>query len=261
MFCCAIYRPLAILLLHCLFLGVAMSPADAEDVRERYEFRVFKTLPYRLLPPKDYDAKKKYPLVVFFHGAGERGDDNEKQLVHGMADFASDDVMEEYPCIVIAPQCPADVQWVDTPWTADSHTMPKQPTQPMRLSLELIGVLQNEFSIDADRIYVTGLSMGGFGTWDAIQRQPKRFAAAVPICGGGDPAFAKQIAKMPIWTFHGDNDGTVKVKRSRDMFAAINEAGGSPQHTEYGGVGHNSWTATYANRELYAWLFAQKRGQ
>jgi len=236
-----------------------MSRLNAEDFRKRFEVRAFKNLPYRLLIPKSYDAKKSYPLVVFFHGAGERGNDNVKQLVHGMADFASDDVMDKYPCFVMAPQCPAGEQWVDTPWSAAAHKMPAKPTEPMQLSLELIGVLQNEFSIDANRIYVTGLSMGGFGTWDAIQRQPKRFAAAVPICGGGDPAYAKQIAHLPIWAFHGDKDGVVKVQRTRDMITAIKAAGGSPKYTEYPGVGHNAWTATYANRKLYAWLFAQKR--
>jgi predicted peptidase len=252
-------RWLAIFLLHAALSGGLMPCAQADDFRDRFEVREFKNLKYRLLPPKEYDADQKYPLVIFFHGAGERGDDNEKQLVHGMADFASDDVMQNHPCFVAAPQCPDGVQWVDTPWTADSHTMPKEPTLPMQLSLELIGVLEKKFSIDANRIYVTGLSMGGFGVWDAIQRQPKRFAAAVPICGGGDPAYAKQIAHVPVWAFHGDQDTAVKVERSRNMIEAIKEAGGSPRYTEYPGVGHNSWAATYANRDVYAWLFAQKR--
>lgn len=245
-------------------VGGMMATADGADVAgERFEVRVFKTdhgsLPYRLLRPKDYDASRRYPLVIFYHGAGERGDDNVKQLVHGMNDFASDDVMAKYPCFVIAPQCPNGVQWVDTPWSADAHTMPEKPTEPMRLSLELITSLQSELSIDANRLYVTGLSMGGFGVWDAIQRQPKRFAAAVPICGGGDPAFAKQLVQFPIWAFHGEADTAVKPKRSRDMVAALKAAGGSPKYTEYPGVGHNSWAATYANREMYARLFAQKQ--
>jgi predicted peptidase len=197
--------------------------------------------------------------VIFYHGAGERGDDNVKQLVHGMNDFASDDIMAKYPCFVVAPQCPNGDQWVDVPWSADSHKMPEKPTEPMRLSLELITSLQSEFSIDASRLYVTGLSMGGFGTWDAIQRYPNRFAAAVPICGGGDTEFAKQLLHVPIWAFHGEADTAVKPLRSRDMIAAIKAAGGSPKYTEYPGVGHNSWAATYANREMYAWLFSQKK--
>jgi predicted peptidase len=239
-----------------------MATAEGAGVAdERFETRVFKTadgsLPYRLLQPKDYDANRRYPLVMFYHGAGERGDDNVKQLVHGMNDFASDDVMDEYPCFVVAPQCPSEVQWVDTPWTADAHTMPEKPTEPLRLSLELITSLQSEFSIDENRLYVTGLSMGGFGVWDALQRHPTRFAAAVPVCAGGDPAFAKQIAHVPIWAFHGDADTVVKPSRSREMVAALKAADGSPKYTEYPSVGHNSWAATYANREMFAWLFAQ----
>lgn len=111
----------------------------------------------------------------------------------------------------------------------------------------------------AQRIYLTGLSMGGFGVWDAMQRKPTWFAAAVPICGGGDPTFASAIAPIPVWAFHGDSDPAVKPKRSRDMIAALKAAGGQPKYTEYPNTGHNSWTETYKNREMYAWLFSQKR--
>ncbi len=245
-------------------LASASGAWAQDDPRERFEARTYRSpqggeLPYRLLRPRSDVRQEAYPLVLFLHGAGERGSDNKKQLVHGMADFASDEIMQKYPCYVVAPQCPAGQQWVDTPWTADAHTMPENPTAAMRLALELIGALADEFPIDARRLYVSGLSMGGFGTWDALQRQPQRFAAAVPICGGGDVALAKTIAHVPIWAFHGDADRVVKPKRSRDMVAALKEAGGAPRYTEYPGVGHNSWAATYRNPELYAWLFAQQR--
>lgn len=246
-------------------LFAMVTTANADDARDRFEARVFKTdddaLPYRLLKPKNYDESQKYPLVLFFHGAGERGDDNKRQLVHGMADFASDAVMDKYPCFVVAPQCPSGSQWVNAPWSADAHETPEKPAPPMRQSLELLSALQKEFAIDADRIYVTGLSMGGFGTWDAIQRNPKLFAAAAPICGGGDsrPEKVKPIADLPIWAFHGDKDTAVKPLRSRDMIAALKKAGGAPRYTEYPGVGHNSWSATYANPEFYEWLFAQRK--
>jgi predicted peptidase len=250
-----------------LFLGgliVASSMAAAEDVRERFEKREFsdaagEKLLYRLLKPKDYDPRGKYPLVVFLHGAGERGSDNTAQLVHGMADFASDKIMESYPAFVIAPQCPEGKQWVEVPWTLDEHRMPKEPSEPLRQTLELVAAMQKEFSIDPDRLYITGLSMGGFGVWDAIQRRPALFAAAAPVCSGGDATLAKQIKDVPVWAFHGDEDGVVKVRRSRDMVAAIRAAGGSPKYTEYKGAGHDSWTATYKDPELYKWLFAQKR--
>lgn len=234
-------------------------------MKARYQKRVFRnaegeTLPYRLLLPQGYDAQRVYPLVLFFHGAGERGTDNEIQLVHGMVDFATDEAQQKHPCFVVAPQCPEQQQWVDTPWTADQHTMPAEPTAALRLSLELLTSLAEEFSIDADRLYVTGLSMGGFGVWDAIQRHPDRFAAALPICGGGDTELAKWIAHIPVWAFHGDSDPVVKPHRSRAMIEALRAAGGSPKYTEYPDVEHNSWTATYADPQVHAWLFAQRRG-
>lgn len=248
-----------------LFTMTAMlSAADVADHRDRFEPQVYADasgakLNYRLLKPKDYDPQKKYPLVLFLHGAGERGDDNEKQLIHGMNDFASDAIMAKYPAFVVAPQCPAGKKWVEVDWSADSHAMPQEPSISLRLTLEAIAALQQEFSIDADRLYITGLSMGGYGTWDAVQRYPQRFAAAAPICGGGDPAFAAGMKDVPLWAFHGDKDTAVKPHRSREMIAALKAAGGTPKYTEYPGVAHNSWAQTYANPELYAWLFAQKR--
>lgn len=240
--------------------------SHAADPRDKFEARVYRDaagveLPYRLLKPAPYSPEKKYPLVLFFHGAGECGTDNVKQLVHGMADFASDKIMADYPCFVVAPQCPEKAQWVDVPWSADSHKLPEKPAPALRQSLELIDALTKEFSIDADRLYVTGLSMGGFGTWDALCRRPNLFAAAAPICGGGDTGEAKKIAKIPVWAFHGDQDTAVKPQRSRDMIAALKAAGGSPKYTEYKDTGHDSWSATYKDPELYKWLFAQKRSK
>ena len=192
-------------------------PGWAADNRERFEKRVFVAadggrLPYRLLRPLDYRPAQKYPLVLFLHGAGERGNDNAAQLVHGMNEFAGDRIREQYPAFVVAPQCPADGQWVNVPWSADTHTLTKDPAAPLRHSLELLAALEKEFSIDARRVYVTGLSMGGFGTWDAVQRYPERFAAAVPVCGGGDATRAKPIVNVPVWAFHGADDGVVKPR-------------------------------------------------
>ncbi|MCE9527738.1 MAG: prolyl oligopeptidase family serine peptidase [Planctomycetales bacterium] len=237
---------------------------SAADHRDRFEARTFadaggKKLNYRLLRPEGYDSKKEYPLVLFLHGAGERGNDNKIQLVHGMNEFAADEIMEKYPAFVLAPQCPEGKQWVDVPWSADSHVMPKEPAEPLRQSLDLIAALGKEFSIDKSRIYVTGLSMGGFGAWDAIQRRPELFAAAVPVCGGGDAALAEKIKDVPVWAFHGAEDGAVKPKRSRDMIAALKKAGGSPKYTEYEKVGHNSWEKAYGDPKMYEWLFAQKK--
>lgn len=253
---------LALPLLMVLLMADSTSAADPLDKYEAREHSVEgQVLKYRLLKPADYDDAKSYPLVLFLHGAGERGDDNRKQLVHGMADFASDDRMQKHPAFVVAPQCPTDARWVEVDWSADSHEMPPLPSKPMAATLDLLRELQNEFSIDADRIYITGLSMGGYGVWDAIQRRPVTFAAALPICGGGDPALAKSINHIPIWCFHGADDTVVKPERSRQMIKAIEQSQPTvePKYTEYDGVGHNSWTATYKNREVLDWLFTQKR--
>ena len=235
----------------------------AADVKELFEARIYtndkgQKLGYRLLKPKDYDPAKKYPLVLFLHGAGERGDDNAVQLVHGMADFAQDENRAKYPCFVLAPQCPKNKRWVEVDWSAPTHEQPEQLSESLQLTFDAIAGLKKEFSIDDKRFYVTGLSMGGYGTWDVAQRMPGQVAAAAPICGGGDEKQAAKLVKVPVWCFHGDKDTAVKVDRSRNMIAAIKKAGGNPKYTEYPGVGHNSWTQTYKDPAFMAWLFAQK---
>jgi len=252
---------------YCFTLGLAAFMSSdclsAADNRDRFEVRVFQdgdyTLPFRLLRPKEYDAKKKYPLVIFLHGAGERGNDNVKQLRHGMNDFASDEVMAKYPAFVMAPQCPENEKWSDVDWSAMSSTLPEKPSRSLSATIKAADALQKEFSIDPARIYITGLSMGGYGTWDALSRWPKKFAAAAPVCGGGDPAYAQRIKDVPIWAFHGDEDKAVKVQRSREMVEALKAAGAAPKYTEYAGVGHDSWTRTYSDPALYEWLFAQRK--
>jgi predicted peptidase len=244
----------------------AMQTSYAADVGESFAARSFTDstgtrLLYRQLQPKDYDAKQRYPLVIFLHGAGERGDDNRIQLKHGMANYAADDLREKFPAFVIAPQCPANQKWVDVDWSGEKHTQPPKASPSMHATRELIDALQKEYSIDADRIYITGLSMGGYGTWDALQRFPELFAAGAPICGGGDPSLAERIKHIPIWVFHGEQDTVVKPIRSRSMVEALEAAGAKPKYTEYPKVGHDSWTATYANPEFHAWLFSQKRSQ
>jgi predicted peptidase len=250
-----------------LFSLLLTTMSFAADPAKVFEARAFQPeadgpkLNYRLMSPIEYDRTKQYPLVVFLHGAGERGDDNTKQLVHGMADFASDENRLKYPAFVLAPQCPNDKRWVEVDWGALKHDMPEKPSQPMGLLFQLLDAMPKQLAIDPNRIYITGLSMGGYGTWDAIQRRPDYFAAAIPICGGGDLAGAEKMKNIPIWAFHGDQDGAVKVSRSRDMIKAIEAAGGKPKYTEYPGVGHDSWTATYKNPEVLQWLFEQKKGK
>jgi predicted peptidase len=218
-----------------------------------------KTLPFRLLKPLNYNPKEQYPLVVFLHGAGERGDDNDKQLVHGVPEFLTPENRKDYPCFLIAPQCPEGKKWVEVDWSAESEIQPKGPSEPMRLTLGLIDQMRKDYPIDAKRIYVTGLSMGGFGAWDVIARRPDLFAAAVPICGGGDETTATKIAKIPIWAFHGAKDPAVNVNRTRHMIAALKKAGGEPKYTEYPDEGHASWVPAYKDAAMMKWLFAQKK--
>jgi predicted peptidase len=160
---------------------------------------------------------------------------------------------------LIAPQCPENAKWVEVDWSASTHQQPKEPSESARLTLELIAALQKEFSIDPQRIYLTGLSMGGYGTWDLLARRPELFAAGVPVCGGADESTAPKIKNLPIWAFHGAKDQAVKVERSRNMIAALKHTGGKPKYTEYPNVGHDSWNPAYKDAEMFAWLFAQKR--
>ena len=220
-------------------------------------------LPYRFYQPVPVAEGKKYPLVVFFHGAGERGLDNRYQFFRfkGVTNF-----WEKHPCFIIAPQCPPKIgnqdgesTWVQTGFGAPSHTMKAVPPWPMRLARQVLEETVAENPIDTNRIYVTGLSMGGFATWDILQRDPEKFAAAMPVCGGADAAFAAKLAHIPIWVFHGSADTTVQPRRSRDMVAALVAAGGHPKYTEYPGVGHGAWDPTYSNMEVWDWLFAQTR--
>jgi predicted peptidase len=214
---------------------------------------------YQMMTPENPAPATKYPLVIFLHGAGERGSDNDVQLVHGVKDFAKPESRKSYPCFLIAPQCPNDKKWAEVDWSATSHKRPEKPSDPATLLLKLIDSLPTQLLIDTNRIYITGLSMGGYGTWDLIARKPDLFAAAVPVCGGGDEKDASIIAKIPIWAFHGSKDTVVKPQRSTNMIEAIKKAGGNPKVTLYPEVGHNSWVNAYSDPEMLKWLFNQKK--
>jgi predicted peptidase len=244
-------------------LSLSMSVLAQSNDYPDFEKLVYKTekgtLPYRLLKPLNYDKNKKYPLVVFFHGAGERGTDNQIPLTHIAGLFLNESHRKNFPCFVVVPQCPVDVRWVEVDWGANMHTLPTNPSTPLQMTLELLGNLQSQYAIDEDRWYATGLSMGGYATWDIIARYPQKFAAAVPVCGGGDEKTALVIKNIPIWAFHGGLDKVVKTFRSQNMIKAIQQAGGTPKYTEYPNVGHDSWKPAYLEPQLLSWLFAQKR--
>lgn len=218
------------------------------------------TLNYRILSP-DYDTMRTYPLVIFLHGSGERGNDNEAQLKWGVQNFATDQMMEQHPAIVIAPQCPDNQQWAsfnDFRSSGEMRLQPK-PSSSMRLLIGLIHKMIKQQPVDTNRIYITGLSMGGFGTYDAIERYPNLFAAAIPVAGGGDPSKAALIAHIPLWDFHGAEDAAVDPRYSRVMMEALWKAGGHPGYTEYPGVGHFSWLGAYSDPAVLAWLFRQHK--
>lgn len=242
----------------------ASGAAHGADMAERFQARVYTSnihgaLPYRLLRPALYNKNTRYPLILFLHGVDERGTDNKKQLYCGLDIFADKKRMETYPCFIVAPQCPPDTLWADVDWKSERHTMKKKPTRALAMSIELIHELEKEFSIDSGRLYVVGYSMGGFGAWEAIQRWPDLFAAAVPVCGGGDEAEASRIVNIPLWAFHGALDTIVHVRRSRNMINAVVMAGGVPRYTEYAIINHLCWWLTFSDEKMFEWLFSQRK--
>ncbi len=216
---------------------------------------------YNLVRPLNPEKDKKYPLVVFLHGAGERGDDNKAQLKFFPEWMAKPENWEKYPCFVLVPQCRRGKKWVEVDWGDKlSVKSPEDPGDQMKVVMQMLDMAIKSMPIDTDRIYLTGLSMGGYGSWDWAIREPDRFAAVVPICGGGDESKADKLVNVPIWAYHGDADDAVPVERSRRMIEAIKKAGGNPKYTELPGVGHNSWTPAYTDPDgPVPWMFSQKK--
>ncbi len=212
---------------------------------------------YRYYKPKD--QSQKYPLILFLHGSGERGLDNEKHLKH-ISHLASEDFQKEFPCYILVPQCPAGVKWVNVEWNLKSHIMPPI-TVTLQSVLDLLKKIIEKDKIDVNRIYVVGLSMGGFGTWDILCREPKLFAAGVPICGGGDETKAYLIKDIPIWAFHGLQDKIVLPSRTQNMVKALEKINGKVHMTLYPDVGHAAWENALHSHDLWTWLFQQSKNQ
>lgn len=216
-----------------------------------------KTLPYRILKPENIAQGEKYPLVLFLHGAGEKGTDNQKQLVNFVWRFA--ELKNKYPCFVLAPQCPQNDSWSYYRWPVDKKMkMSTEMTDTMVFVLDLLEKIQTKYPIDNTRIYVIGISMGGIGTWDIICRYPNKFAAAVPIAGAGDTSKAEIIKHIPIWAFHGAKDPKINVECSQNMVKALKQAGGMPTYTEYPEGWHAIWDTVAKDDNLFQWLFLQK---
>ena len=198
---------------------------------------------YKIFVPHDYKGDKEYPLILFLHGSGESGDDGEKQAKQGLGN-AIGKHEKTFGFITVFPQSRKN-------WNAGS--------EDGKRAMAILDETIKAYKVDASRVYLTGLSMGGFGTWSFAAAHPTRWAAIVPICGGGDVNAASKIKDIPCWNFHGDKDTAVKVDKSRAMIDALKAAGGQPRYTEYPGVGHNSWDAAYGTAELYTWMLQQKR--
>jgi predicted peptidase len=212
--------------------ALALQPANAES--SNAEIR------YLLFFPQDYRADgPEWPLLLFLHGAGERGDDLTVVTKHGPPAIVSS--TPDFPFVVVSPQCPAYQRW-----------------RPEEL-IQLVDHVRSTYRIDRRRVYVTGLSMGGYGTWALCAAYPDQFAAAVPICGGGLPAFADKLKRIPFWVFHGQQDRIVVVQQSEEMVQALESAGGNVRFTVYPDAGHDSWTETYNDPNVYGWLLQQQR--
>lgn len=217
-----------------------------------------KELPFRWIKtPGEGDPA----LILFLHGAGERGEDNEAQLKHGVPDLLAWLTKEGKAAVVIAPQCARGVWWADLKGdfrSPEGGRLAAKPSTMMSLVFGMVDQVAKQEKVDSKRMYVTGLSMGGFGTFAAVARRPKFFAAAIPICGGGDPTKAPKMKETPFRVYHGAADQVIPARASKVMVEALKKAGGDVELEVYEGVKHDSWTRTYRNAEVWKWLFEQK---
>lgn len=251
-----------------LALAMTPSPAAEDAVPAAFEERRVSVddgghpvpFRYRLLRPEVSEPGIRHPVVLFLHGAGERGDDNEAQLTFLPRWMSEAGNRRRHPCFLIAPQCRKGHAWAEIDWKLKRPLpLAERPTADLAAAVAALDAVLASEPADPGRVYVTGLSMGGYGTWDLACRHPERFAAALPICGGGDAASARRLVTLPVWCFHGGDDPLVPAELSRAMIAAIVAAGGTPIYSELPGVGHDSWTPAYRNPAVLDWLFAQRR--
>lgn len=226
------------------------------------------TLPYRILFPVNYDPQKSYPLIVFLHGRGESGTDNQSQLTHGAALFLNDSNRNQYPAIVVFPQCASTNYWSNVQAVAMGTKNSKrtfyfipggEPTSQMALVMSLIDNLFERYKIQKKQVYAMGLSMGGMGVFELVRRKPDTFAAAIPICGGAHPSTAIQLKKTKWWVFHGAKDDVVLPTYSEQMVAALQKVKASVKFTLYPNANHNSWDPAFAEPGLLNWLFQQHK--
>jgi len=245
-----------------LAAGSVQAQFSTEDLLKPHVYtnETGETLVYRSSAPQFPAAGKKYPLILFLHGSGECGSDNLRQITQGAPALMSTLLKRQEPVVVVAPQCQSSNWWVRGLAFQSNYAMSPRPADSLRLALELCHSLMASGLVDSNRLYITGLSLGGFGTWDAIQREPTLFAAAMPLCGGGDIRCVQPLKKLPIWVFHGHDDKNVPVDCSRRMVLALRQAGNpAVRYTEYEKAAHTIWDRTYADPEAIDWLLKQSR--
>jgi len=252
-----------ILSIVCTFL---LQCGPKPDPSPTYEAHVFNSssgheLPYRVLYPENYNKKKTYPLIVFLHGSGERGSDNEKQLKHIADKFQTAEFRKKYPSIILFPQCAEEDSWAvvkkhEGKWLVEDT---EKTTPSMEALLEMILDFKRTNGVDKSRMYITGLSMGGFGTFDLLVRRPEWFAAAVPICGGGNKRYSYKYKDVPIWMFHGAKDPVVPVSLSQELADDFRGRQMNYRYTEYPEGEHDVWHKAWVEPDLLPWLFAQSR--
>ena len=249
-----------------ILLLIATRSVFSQEFKEELLVHQNDTLPYRILIPENYNSQSPFPLLLFLHGAGERGSDNKSQLVHGSFLFKSEDFRNNYPAIVVFPQCPEKSSWANVKRNYDmlngkKFDFFKEISENKQLIMveKLLDFIEKKYSIDPTRRYVGGLSMGGMGTFELVARNPDYFAAAFPICGGGNPDWSDLLKTTPFWIFHGEDDGVVSVDFSRKMYEALGKEKASVRLTIYPEVNHNSWDNAFAEPDLMHWLFSNKR--
>ncbi len=252
-----------------LFVALSYFSSMAQKNYSLFEKEIFilenDTLLYRIMYPINFSKDKEYPVILFLHGSGERGNDNEKQLIHGSNIFSSDQNRKDFPSIVIFPQCSENDYWskIEVDRSASPNQYKYLYSEPPTQALQLVSSLIDSFLVEdftkKDQIYVMGLSMGGMGTFEIVYRKQNTFAAAIPICGGGNPEFVKSFAKdIAFWVFHGAQDNVVNPRLSIQMVEAILKEGGFPKFTLYDDANHNSWDSAFAETDLLSWLFSKK---
>lgn len=252
----------------CLLLALVAGTLQAQEIlldtslfEAHHHIEGNDTLPYRLYRSQKADTMTEaLPLVIFLHGAGERGNDNCLQLKHCIKYFLNDTVTNRYPFLLMAPQCPNGRRWVNTDWSQPEHTMDSVPTAELRGVKAVLDSLVGVGVVDSTRVYICGISMGGFGTWDALQRWPEKFAAAIAICGGGDPAYAEVMKDISVYIFHGLLDGVVMPSRSIQMYNALKEVGSKEAIlVTYPELGHGCWDEAFSTAGLFDWLFGKRK--